>query len=126
MYIGERKKRMKKLVTEQTIKDFFVGHGKDCPFPVDENTLITPLAKDKAKSLGITFGKYGENSKVSVCGNTEHAAVETASKPETKDAAVQECSEKSSECSMTYDRQMIVEAVIKVLQERGILGKILE
>ena len=112
---------MKKLVTEQTIVDFFVGQGKDYPFPIDDNTLITPLAKDKAKSLGITFEKQGDCSKKSECVESRPAETVAAVA-----AGAQACTENSSECSMTYDRQMIVEAVIKVLVERGILGKILE
>lgn len=119
---------MKKLVTEQTIKDFFVGHGKDYSFPVDENTLITPLARDKAKSLGITFEKREECGAKTECNenidlNENKPVAETVEKPL---EAVTECAEKNSDCSMTYDRQMIVEAVIKVLVERGILGKKLE
>ena len=38
---------MKKLVTGKTVQDF-ANENKGKDFPVDEDTLITPNAKDKA------------------------------------------------------------------------------
>ncbi len=108
---------MKKLVTEQTIKDFVVGHGTGYPFPIDKDTLITPLARDKAKSLGLTFANSDEAGSQPLC----HKEVS----PQPAEAVTQK-ETPSAECKMTYDRQLIVETIIKVLEERGILGKILD
>ncbi len=117
---------MKKLVTEQTVKEFYVGHGKDYPFPIDDNTLITPLAKDKAKSLGITFEKQGACSKKTECVESKPAVATGVSEAAEAISAQGEYKAKDYGCSMTYERQAIVEAVLKALEARGILDKILE
>ena len=45
---------MKKLVTGKTVQDF-ANENKGKDFPIDEDTLITPNAKDTAYALGIRF-----------------------------------------------------------------------
>jgi len=106
---------MKKLITEKIMEGFVASHGQGAEFPIDDNTLITPSAKDVARSNKIKFVE-----KCDACVETQEEKKEPCceSKPaETKPA---------ESCAMTYDRQMIVEAVMKVLQEKGILDKILD
>ena len=98
---------MKKLVTEKTMQDFIAGHGKGAKFPMDENTLLTPSAKDIARTNKIVFVDVCE------CTTADSSTCCTEEKP-------------AESCSMSYDRQLIVEAVMKVLKEKGILDKILD
>lgn len=44
---------MKKVVTENDIKA--LSQSQEKSICIDENTIITPAAKDAAKQLGITF-----------------------------------------------------------------------
>jgi ethanolamine utilization protein EutQ len=88
---------MKKLITEKTIAQLKADNTKF--FPIDENTLITPSAKDAARNEGITF----------VYGEQKHEETQGTQK-----------SQKSC------DKQAIVDAVIKVLRERGLLDEIID
>lgn len=108
---------MKKLITEKVMEGFVAGHGQGAEFPMDDDTLITPSAKDVARSNKIKFV-----DKETYCANNKAEKKESCC--ETKQEAC--CEEKPVECSMSYDRQVIVEAVMRVLQEKGILDKILD
>ncbi len=108
---------MKKLVTEQTVKEF--AAGKEKIFPIDSNTLVTPLARDMAKSLGIKFMEANcaeasaENKAIDVCA----ANIDDEKK----------CDNTGQNSNMTNsEMRTLVETVMKALKERGILDKILD
>ena len=135
---------MKQLVTATTIEQFLTTH-KDV-FPVTNDTLITPSAADFAKSHGIRFVAEGEmkvkdrdnvmasfqtsEHSDSVAQNAKHAApAECAECAECAAAAeapapAEEPAKEISVANFTKDQ--IVEAVIRVLDAKGILDKILE
>ena len=135
---------MKQLVTATTIEQFLTTH-KDV-FPVTKDTLITPSAADFAKSHGIRFVAEGEmkvkdrdnvmasfqtsEHSDSVAQNAKHAApAECAECAECAAAAeapapAEEPAKEISVANFTKDQ--IVEAVIRVLDAKGILDKILE
>lgn len=102
---------MKKLITEKIIEEFAKGGGT--VFPTDHNTLITPSAKDLARNKGIAFVNKGDTA--------ENAVEECECR-----ASEKEEEEPKEACEMSYDRQLIVEAVMKALAEKGILDKILD
>ena len=134
---------MKQLVTATTIEQFLTTH-KDV-FPVTNDTLITPSAADFAKSHGIRFVAEGEmkvkdrdnvmasfqtsEHSDSVAQNAKHAApAECAECAECAAAAeapapAEEPAKEISVANFTKDQ--IVEAVIRVLDAKGILDKIL-
>lgn len=116
-----RKDEMKKLITAKTIADFAVK-GEEF-FLIDEDTLITPSAKDLARNKGITFVTSEEASALGQekkpCNEEVKACVEEVRK--TVETVVAEGGK-----AMTYDRQLIVEAVIKALDKKGILAQILD
>ena len=134
---------MKQLVTATTIEQFLTTH-KDV-FPVTKDTLITPSAADFAKSHGIRFVAEGEmkvkdrdnvmasfqtsEHSDSVAQNAKHAApAECAECAECAAAAeapapAEEPAKEISVANFTKDQ--IVEAVIRVLDAKGILDKIL-
>lgn len=95
---------MKTLVTEKTIAEF-KQNGEKIVI-INDDTLITNAAKDAARCANISFVKE-ENLCKEPC---------TQGKP----------GEKTEGCPMSYDRQVIVEAVIKALDKKGILDKILD
>lgn len=117
---------MKKLVTAKIVKDFAnQNRGKD--FIFDDNTLITPSARDMANSLGIKLTcvesqlaqlDQNENEELS---STVDAA--NATKKETKES---KHNNKVEANYIDYDKKQIVEMVIKVLSEKGLLDKILD
>lgn len=134
---------MKQLVTATTIEQFLTTH-KDV-FPVTKDTLITPSAADFAKTHGIRFVADGEmkvkdrdnvmasfqtsEHSDSVAQNAKHAApAECAECAECAAAAeapapAEEPAKEISVANFTKDQ--IVEAVIRVLDAKGILDKIL-
>jgi hypothetical protein len=133
---------MKQLVTATTIEQFLTTH-KDV-FPVTNDTLITPSAADFAKSHGIRFVAEGEmkvkdrenvmasfqtsEHSDSIAQNAKHsapaecAACEAAA-PAPAEAPAEEPAKEISVANFTKDQ--IVEAVIRVLDAKGILDKIL-
>ena len=106
---------MKKLITEKIIEEFAKGGGK--VFLADNNTLITPSAKDLARNKGIAFvnKEEAEENAAEECECCTSAKEEKVGSEEPREA-----------CEMSYDRQLIVEAVMKALAEKGILDKILD
>ena len=135
---------MKQLVTATTIEQFLTTH-KDV-FPVTKDTLITPSAADFAKSHGIRFVADGEmkvkdrenvmasfqtsehsdsvaqNATHVVCAECAESAAPAAAPAE--EAPAEAPAKEISVANFTKDQ--IVEAVIKVLDAKGILDKILE
>ena len=138
---------MKQLVTATTIEQFLTTH-KDV-FPVTKDTLITPSAADFAKSHNIKFVAEGEmkvkdrnnvlasfhtsehsdsvaqNAKHSACAECEAKAEEApAEEAPAEETPAEEPKKDISVANFTKDQ--IVEAVIRVLDAKGILDKILE
>ena len=136
---------MKQLVTATTIEQFLTTH-KDV-FPVTKDTLITPSAADFAKSHNIRFVAEGEmkvkdrnnvmasfhtsEHSDSVAQNAKHAECAEcceceakADEPAPAEAPAEEPKKEISVANFTKDQ--IVEAVIRVLDAKGILDKILE
>ena len=130
---------MKQLVTATTIEQFLTTH-KDV-FPVTKDTLITPSAADFAKSHNIKFVADGEmkvkdrnnvlasfhtsEHSDSVAQNAKHAACECCEcEAKAEEAPAEEPKKEISVANFTKDQ--IVEAVIRVLDAKGILDKILE
>ena len=135
---------MKQLVTATTIEQFLTTH-KDV-FPVTNDTLITPSAADFAKSHGIRFVAEGEmkvkdrenvmasfqtsehsdsvaqNATHVVCAECAESAAPAAAPAE--EAPAEAPAKEISVANFTKDQ--IVEAVIRVLDAKGILDKILE
>lgn len=124
---------MKTLVTGKIVQDFANDNkGKD--FPIDDNALITPAAKDTANSLGIKFVSKEEYAKLE---NSKANSSECCLEPKCEASACTEepvsgekqvcCNDDNAKSNqMSYDRQQVVEAVIKVLAEKGLLDKILD
>lgn len=136
---------MKQLVTATTIEQFLTTH-KDV-FPVTKDTLITPSAADFAKSHNIRFVAEGEmkvkdrnnvmasfhtsEHSDSVAQNAKHAecaeCCECEAKAEEPAPAEAPAEEPKKEISVAnFTKDQIVEAVIRVLDAKGILDKILE
>ncbi len=135
---------MKQLVTATTIEQFLTTH-KDV-FPVTKDTLITPSAADFAKTHNIRFVAEGEmdvkdrnnvlaskhtsEHSDSVAQNAKHcSACEAAPAEEAPAAAPAEAPAEApaKEISVAdFTKDQIVEAVIRVLDAKGILDKILE
>jgi ethanolamine utilization cobalamin adenosyltransferase len=133
---------MKQLVTATTIEQFLTTH-KDV-FPVTKDTLITPSAADFAKSHNIKFVADGEmkvkdrnnvlasfhtsEHSDSVAQNAKHSAcAECEAKAEEAPAEAAPAEEPAKEISVAnFTKDQIVEAVIRVLDAKGILDKILE
>lgn len=117
---------MKKLVTAKIVKDFAnQNRGKD--FVYDDNTLITPSARDMANSLGIKLACVDSQMEQSDSNENRipHPAVD-AENSTTKETKAFVNDEKCELNSTGYDKKQIVEAVIKVLSEKGLLDKILD
>ena len=135
---------MKQLVTATTIEQFLTTH-KDV-FPVTKDTLITPSAADFAKSHGIRFVADGEmkvkdrenvmasfqtsEHSDSVAQNATHvvcAECAESAAPATAPAEEAPAEAPAKEISVAnFTKDQIVEAVIRVLDAKGILDKILE
>lgn len=126
---------MKKLVTAKIVKDF-ANQNKGKNFVYDDNTLITPSARDMANSLGIKLAYVDpqlEQSDANENGNgtlrpTFDAANATTdpANATTKEIKTFINDEKCELNSTSYDRKQIVELVIKMLSEKGLLDKILD
>ena len=135
---------MKQLVTATTIEQFLTTH-KDV-FPVTKDTLITPSAADFAKSHGIRFVADGEmkvKDRENVMASFQTSEHSDSVAQNAKHAAPAECAE-CAECAAAaeapapaeepakeisvanFTKDQIVEAVIRVLDAKGILDKILE
>lgn len=99
---------MKKLITAKTIQT--LRNNGETVLLINDDTLITPSAKDAARSAGICFVHEDE----------------AECQPEVKQPEANRSEAETPCCNMSYDRQVIVEAVIKALDERGILDKILD
>jgi ethanolamine utilization cobalamin adenosyltransferase len=129
---------MKQLVTATTIEQFLLTH-KDV-FPVTPDTLITPSAADLAKTKGIRFvaeeglkrphpdnalasGHTSEHSDSCATSALHHDAAPEAPAP-AAEAPAEEPKKEISVANFTKDQ--IVEAVIRVLDAKGILDKILD
>jgi len=134
---------MKQLVTATTIEQFLTTH-KDV-FPVTKDTLITPSAADFAKSHGIRFVADGEmkvkdrenvmasfqtsEHSDSVAQNVTHVVCAECAESAAPAAAPAEAPAEApaKEISVAnFTKDQIVEAVIRVLDAKGILDKILE
>jgi hypothetical protein len=127
---------MKQLVTATTIEQFLLTH-KDV-FPVTPDTLITPSAADLAKTKGIRFvaeeglkrphpdnalasGHTSEHSDSCATSALHHDAPAPAPAPAAEAPAAP-----AAEISVAnLTKEQIVEAVIRVLDAKGILDKIL-
>lgn len=110
---------MKNLITEKTIADFAKCGAKT--YLIDDNTLITPSAKDLARSEGIQFISSAELEKNSYASK----------KSDTKGCELNNPTcmmEKNSEKNMMHNlnKEEIVKLIIHALDERGILEKILD
>lgn len=124
---------MKKLVTAKIVKDFAnQNRGKD--FVYDDNTLITPSARDMANSLGIKLAyveaqleqsEVNENRTLYPTADAGNATTDPANAT-TKEIRTFINDEKCELNSTGYDKNQVVEAVIKVLSEKGLLDKILD
>ena len=129
---------MKQLVTATTIEQFLLTH-KDV-FPVTPDTLITPSAADLAKTKGIRFVaeeglKRPNPDNALASGHTsEHSdscatsALHRDAAPEAPAPAAEAPAEApAKEISVAnFTKDQIVEAVIRVLDAKGILDKILD
>ena len=132
---------MKQLVTATTIEQFLTTH-KDV-FPVTNDTLITPSAADFAKSHGIRFVADGEmkvkdrenvmasfqtsEHSDSVAQNVTHVVCAECAESAAAAEAPAPAEEPAKEISVAnFTKDQIVEAVIRVLDAKGILDKILE
>lgn len=124
---------MKKLVTAKIVKDF-ANQNKGKNFVYDDNTLITPSARDMANSLGIKLAyvepqleqsEVNENRTLYPTADAANATTDPANAT-TKEIKTFINGEKCELNSTSYDRKQIVELVIKVLSEKGLLDKILD
>ena len=97
---------MKTLVTAKTIRDFANEKGR--VFVYGKDTLITPSAKDVANQMGVTL-KYDEDR-----SGVDLSSCKTENKCETI------WQKKTSDCKEDQI-DLIVEAVIKALLEKGIV-----
>lgn len=128
---------MKQLVTATTIEQFLLTH-KDV-FPVTPDTLITPSAADLAKTKGIKFVAEGglkaphPDNVLASSHTSEHsdscatsAMHHDAPAPAPEAPAEEAPAEAKSDISVAnLTKDQIVEAVIRVLDAKGILDKIL-
>lgn len=124
---------MKKLVTAKIVKDF-ANQNKGKNFVYDDNTLITPSARDMANSLGIKLAyvepqleqsEANENRTLHPTADAANATTDPANAT-TKEIKTFINDEKCELNSTSYDRKQIVELVIKVLSDKGLLDKILD
>ena len=133
---------MKQLVTATTIEQFLLTH-KDV-FPVTPDTIITPSAADLAKTKGIKFvadsglkaanpdnvlaSKHTSEHSDSVATGAQHHDAAPAPAPEAPAAEAPAAEEApAKEISVAnFTKDQIVEAVIRVLDAKGILDKILD
>lgn len=106
---------MKKLVTGKTVQDF-ANENKGKDFPVDEDTLITPNAKDTAYALGIRFVDKDE-LKGSYC-SAMHKDMKSEAAPCKENA---DSEEKDIDIDIDLDREQVVKAVIEVLNAKGLI-----
>ncbi|XVG94854.1 hypothetical protein ACGCUQ_04685 [Eubacteriales bacterium KG127] len=110
---------MKNLITEKTIADFAKCGAKT--YLIDDNTLITPSAKDLARSEGIQFISSAElekNSYASKKSNTKGSEVNNST-------CIMEVNPKKNKIE-NLKKEEIVKLIIQTLDERGILEKILD
>lgn len=114
---------MKKLITEKTVAEFAKNGEK--VFSVDDNTLITPSAKDLARNEGITFKFVDEQNSGNSYDVVSHASCMTPKKDEHAHGSCVQNRECKSKIS-AENREKIVEAVIKVLADKGILNQIID
>lgn len=129
---------MKQLVTATTIEQFLLTH-KDV-FPVTPDTLITPSAADLAKTKGIKFVaedglKRPNPNNVLASGHTSEHSDSCATSAMHHDDAPAPAPEAPAEAPAAaaapeisvanFTKDQIVEAVIRVLDAKGILDKIL-
>lgn len=116
---------MKKLVTAKIVKDF-ANQNKGKNFVYDDNTLITPSARDMANSLGIKLAYVDSQLEQSEANeNRTLQPTADAGNAITKETERFINDEKCELNYTSYDKKQIVEAVIKVLSEKGLLDKIL-
>jgi hypothetical protein len=118
---------MKKLVTADTIQNYVGSHKK--VFPVDNNTIISPAARDIAHTYKIKFVSQ-EEYEAAMAEEAEKAAAPAPAPAEApaqaETAAPSESAEKDC-CSVNgMTKEQIVEAVIKILDAKGILDKVLK
>ncbi len=129
----ERKVEMKTLITEKTIREF--ANTGEKVFPIDENTLITPSAKDLARNEGIVFRCSSEKQNSSI-GTTENVSRASCMIPRENsdlrsEKKVSTEKDRGSEDGLNRlakhaGREKIVEAVIKALEEKGVLDQIID
>ncbi|MDY2960285.1 MAG: hypothetical protein SOR72_05770 [Hornefia sp.] len=103
---------MKKLITAKIIEGFAKEGLRQ--FPINDDTLITPSAKDLARNTGIKF----------VCTNE---AYDNISQRHEKTKALEDLAGKDISCGDESDeisRKVVVAAVLEVLKEKGLLDKI--
>lgn len=98
---------MKKLVTGKTVQDF-ANENRGKNFPVDEDTLITPNAKDTAYALGVKFIDKAEMN------NIDYSSLDNEKKAEP-------CDDSKDCVDIDLDRQQVVKAVIEVLAAKGLI-----
>ena len=132
---------MKQLVTATTIEQFLLTH-KDV-FPVTPDTLITPSAADLAKTKGIRFvaeeglkrphpdnalasGHTSEHSDSCATSALHHDAAPEAPAPAAEAPAEAPAAPAAEPSVANFTKEQIVEAVIRVLDAKGILDKILD
>lgn len=96
---------MKKLITEKVIEELIKNNEKQ--IVIDDDTLITPAAKDMASNAGIQFVCADEQiCRASECCETEQAEF---------------IKENESSEKMELTRETIARAVLEVLNEQGLL-----
>lgn len=113
---------MKKLVTSKTIEDFANSHGGNF-FVVDDETLISPAARDTAKSRDIRIIKMDSTSRNSCSMDSTEAPVNGVCTESTKACEAIDAPRSSAEMC---DKEQIIAAVIKVLADKGLLDEILK
>lgn len=108
---------MKKLITARIVEEFAASH--ETAFFIDDNTLVTPSAKDRARELHIAFvnecEKAGAGSKGQTCEAPVPCCPEEAQAPQT-----------ASEAPFAADVQLVVKTIMEVLRELGILERLIE
>ncbi|MDD6153985.1 MAG: hypothetical protein PUB39_00210 [Eubacteriales bacterium] len=120
---------MKKLVTADTIQNYVGSHRK--VFPVDNNTIVSPAARDLAHTYKIKFVSQ-EEYEAAIAEEDAKAAAAAAPEPapapaEEPEAPAPAPAEEAKPVSVeNLTKEQIVEAVIRVLDAKGILDKILK
>lgn len=102
---------MKRLITAKIIKDFVNVGGS--VFEIDDNTLITPSAKDEARNSNVTFACASEIEKM--------AGKQQCELKNTQAAEDNVKSNQSQNIDTEIDRKQVIEEIVKILKEKNLI-----